>query len=548
MEPRCCCCREDISPEDCPYLRGGEAELLFNRKLRFLQRCLECPRFLENLRAGAHNGCDGLAELFPYAVEELLAQRTQLRAMAAQVEARNREIKFLHEVSLVLQTSVEMDEVIAMALTAVTAGKGFGLNRAVLLLVDKERQNLRGHFAVGPRQAEDAARIWREIEEQDFTLREMARLFFEQKMAAEKERFRDLLEVLSVPLSRSDHLFVRILNEQISRHVTDLFGEPGIDRQQAEALGVGELILVPLVSKNRRIGLLLADNCINRRPIGDADLYSLETFALPVAFAIERAALYERLREELTKLNEANRRLKEQQEQILRMERMALVGKITASIAHSIRNPLTIIGGFARTLIRATPPEDAKRRHIESIVREARRLEEALQEVLNYAESLHPTFDRWDVNQLVAEIYAGLREDFDLGRIECRLDLDPELPQAWIDYKKIAYCLRSLIRQVLESLPPQGRMLIRTTGGDGELRIVVAAPGVSVTPEALWSSALPPLGAGEKESSLGLSLCARILEEHGAALDIHHDPQTETTFTIRLNLPKEETHGPTAGG
>ena len=46
-----------------------------------------------------------------------------------------------------------------MALTAVTAGKGFGLNRAVLLLVDKERQNLRGYFAVGPRSPQEAARI-----------------------------------------------------------------------------------------------------------------------------------------------------------------------------------------------------------------------------------------------------------------------------------------------------------------------------------------------------------------------------------------------------
>ena len=90
-----------------------------------------------------------------------------------------------------------MDEVIAMALTAVTAGKGFGLNRAILLLVDKDRQNLKGYFAVGPRSLEEAARIWKEVEEQDLPLREMARLFFEQKMNAERERFSDLLSVLS---------------------------------------------------------------------------------------------------------------------------------------------------------------------------------------------------------------------------------------------------------------------------------------------------------------------------------------------------------------
>jgi len=547
VEPRCCCCREHISPEDCPYLREGEEELLFNRRKRFLQRCLECPRFLENMRAN-HDGCAGLAELIPYAVEEVLALRAQNRTSAAQVEARSREVKFLHEVSLVLQTSVDMDEVIAMALTAVTAGKGFGLNRAILLLVDKERTNLKGYFAVGPRSPQDAARIWQEVEEQDLPLREMARLFFEQKMSAERERFRDLLEILTTPLGDLDHPFVRTLNDQLSRHVANLAEEPGIGREQAAALDVDELLLVPLVSKNRRIGLLLADNIINRRPIGEEDLASLETFALPVSFAIERAALYERLQEELTKVTEANRRLKEQQEQIVRMEKMALVGKITANIAHSIRNPLTIIGGFARTLIKSTPPGDAKRQFIESIIRESRRLEEVLQEVLNYSESLHPTFDLWDVNQLIAGVYAGLNEDLELGGIVCRLDFAAGLPLVRVDYKKISYCLRSLIRNAIEAMPAGGAMEIRTRRRENELLIILTDSGHGMTAETMHSVTLPFFTSRDDGSGLGLPLCARILDEHGARLDITSEEGVGTIITIILNIPTEETHGPIAGG
>lgn len=547
MEPRCCCDREHISPEDCPYLREGDEELLFNRRKRFQQRCIECPRFLENLRTN-HDGWEGAAEILPYAVEEVLALRAQSRTLAAQVEARSREVKFLHEVGLVLQTSVDMEEVIAMALTAVTAGKGFGLNRAILLLVDKERTSLKGYFAVGPRSPQDAARIWQEVEEQDLPLREMARLFFEQKMSAEKERFRDLLEILTTPLGDLDHPFVRTLNDQLSRHVANLAEEPGIGREQAAALGVDELLLVPLVSKNRRIGLLLADNIVNRRPISDEDLASLETFALPVSFAIERAALYERLQEELAKLTEANRRLKAQQEQIVRMEKMALVGKITANIAHSIRNPLTIIGGFARTLIKSTPPGDAKRQFIESIIRESRRLEEVLQEVLNYSESLHPTFDLWDINQLIAGVYAGLNEDLELGGIECRLDFAAGLPLVRVDYKKISYCLRSLIRNAIEAMSPGGAMEIRTCRRENELLIVLADSGHGMTAETMHSVTLPFFTSRDDGSGLGLPLCARILDEHGARLDITSEEGVGTIITIILNIPTEATHGPTAGG
>ncbi len=346
MNSRCCWNKEQIAVEECPYIQGWDQQLLLNRKKRFLERCIECPRFLEDLQEMSGEQ-DGLAGLFPYAIEALLAQRMDVQSLRSLNETRSREIKFLHEVSLVLQTSVDMDEVIAMALTAVTAGQGFGLNRAILLLVDKERQNLKGYFAVGPRRREDAGPIWQEIAERDLTLRELAWHFFQEKMAAERERFRDLLELLSVPLSDTRNLFVRTLNEQTSRHVTNIYDEAHLNREQTEALGVREFILVPLISKNRRIGLLLADNIINSRPITSEDLQSLETFALPVSFAIERASLYERLQEELERVTDANRRLKEQQEQILRMEKMALVGKIASNIAHSIRNPLTIIGGFA---------------------------------------------------------------------------------------------------------------------------------------------------------------------------------------------------------
>ncbi len=536
MELSCCWHKEQIIADECPYIGGNEQELLYNRKKRFVARCLECPRFLSDLKA-MRSESDGLANLFPYVIEEFQALRVEHHTQAGLIESRNREIKFLHEVSLVLQTSVDMDEVIAMALTAVTAGKGFGLNRAILLLVDKERQNLKGYFALGPRRREEAGPIWREIEQRDLTLREMAQNFFESKMAAERERFDDLLELLSVPLSSDDHLFVRTLNAQTSAHITDLQNTGNIDQPQAKALGVNEMILVPLISKNRRIGLLLADNIVNHHPITTEDLHSLETFALPVSFAIERAALYERLQEELKKLTDANRRLKEQQEQILRMEKMALVGKLASNIAHSIRNPLTIIGGFARSLLKATPAEDAKHQYIESIIRESRKLEEVLEEVLNYAESLHPTFDLWDLNQLVTNVCAAFQDDFGLSGIDCELKLASGLPLVRIDFKKMAYCLRNMLNNAMEALPRGGRVTLTTQRSGDQVLLTLADDGPGMSPETLQEATTPFFTTKEKGSGLGLSLCSRILEGQGARLQIQSQEGRGTCFTVSLDVP-----------
>jgi len=546
VTPLCCWNQEQISPETCPFLRPGEDALLFDRKQRFVQRCLECPRFLEDVQ---HLGddTDGLASLFPYAMEELLTLKVRLTALSRQFDSRSREIRFLHEIGQVLQSSMNLDEVLAMALTAVTSGKGFGLNRAILLLVDPERQLLRGHFAVGPRHREEANRIWQEIADTDYSLEQMGLHFFEQKMVAEKDKFRDLLELLSVPLNRGDHLLVKTLNEQVSRCVDDLYRETSIDRGQVEALGVRQLLLVPLISHNNPIGLLLADNIINNQPISAEDVQSLETFALPVSFAIERAAYYQKLQEKLAQLTEANRRLKEQQNLILRMEKMALVGKLTANIAHSIRNPLTIIGGFARTLSRSTDLDDSRRTYIESIVKEARKLEEVLQEVLTYSESLHPTLDLWDVNQLVTSIYTSLADDLRLSGIAGRLQLDPGLPLLRIDFKKLSYCIRSIVSNALEAMPNGGSLNLSTSRQNEEAWVLIEDSGPGMDAETLQAATTPFFSTKDQGTGLGLSLCARILEGHGARLEIASALGVGTTFTIRLKLTPEETHVQVAG-
>ncbi len=143
--------------------------------------------------------------------------------------------------------------------------------------------------------------------------------------------------------------------------IEDAFQHPDVPPELAHLLGVDTFLLMPLISRNRRVGMIIADNCITHRTITDEDMHSLETFGFPVAFAIERASLYDKLQVELNRVTEAGKKLKEQQELIVRMEKMALVGRITSSIAHSVRNPLMIIGGFARSMLKNSPESDPKR-------------------------------------------------------------------------------------------------------------------------------------------------------------------------------------------
>ncbi|BEH11762.1 MULTISPECIES: sensor histidine kinase [Geobacter] len=547
MEWKCCWNRNVIEPADCPNIGEGEEILFTSLQRRVIEKCVDCPLFAEDLKT-LRGSEHPLATVLPLVVAELQEQRSRVQSMVGFLDSKDREIKFLHEISLVLQTSVDLDEVLSVVMTAITAGKGFGMNRAFLLLTDKERKHLRGYLGVGPRNYGEAWFIWDEISRDDFTLKEMAKNFYQTKFTSEKQKFHDILENLTIPLSEHDHILVRALREKKPLLVENAFHNPDCDYALTQILGVDTFLITPLVSRNRRIGVIISDNCVTHKPITPQDVQSLETFAFPVAFAIERASLYERLQEELLKVTAANVKLKEQQELIVRMERMALVGKITSSIAHSIRNPLMIIGGFARTLLKGTDEGDPRREYLESIVREARQLDEVLDEVLSYSDSLYPTLDSWDVNQLVSTGCRELDNRLQERRIACRLRLDAELPSARIDYKQVSFCLRSILTSSMDRMPDGGEIVIETRLEGGWIVVEVRDTGRPGSSNGMstFSSFAPPqeLGGG-----LGLEVCKTIMEKHGNSLIIETPPHAGARYVLKLPVNKEEEpHGTIVGG
>ncbi|MBJ6802407.1 sensor histidine kinase [Geomonas propionica] len=538
MDWECCWSRDQIEPENCPYIGEGEEDLLVSQRRRIVEKCVECPRFKNDLARMKGSGYP-LSDVLPYILTEFQEQKAQMGAMLSFLNSKTREIKFLREVGLVLQTSLDLDEVLSIAMTAITAGKGFGMNRAFLLMTDKDRRHIRGYLGVGPKDYEEAWRTWEDIGRSNFTLRQLARDFQKTKLTSEKVKFHDILNQLTVPLSDQGHIFNRALTGKKPILVENALNNPDLDRGLARILGVDTFLVMPLISRNRRIGVIIADNCITHKPITLQDMQSLETFAFPVAFALERASLYERLQEEVAKQKAANVKLREQQELIVKMEKMALVGKITSSIAHSIRNPLMVIGGFARTLLKGTPDGDEKRGYLESIVRETRQLEDVLSEVLDYSKSLFPVTDFWDLNELVGKATGELEGPLEQAGVHCRLELAAELPMVRIDYKQISYCLKTITTTALSAMEPGGELRIESVlDGDGVL-LRISDDGKPLTQTAQEALIAPFFQTQELGEGVGLSLCKSILERQGNSLTIISRPGGGNTYSIRLLTRKE---------
>ncbi|MGD0844447.1 MAG: ATP-binding protein [Geobacteraceae bacterium] len=539
MDWECCWKKIEVTPEECPYIGEGEEELYTVHKRRVVEKCLECPRFANDLQSMQESD-DPLACVLPHIISEFQNQKVRLHSIGSFLNSKTREIKFLHELSLVLQTSLDLEEILSAALTAITAGRGFGMNRAFLLMTDKERHCLKGYLGIGPSNYEEAWQIWQEIDQNKASLTAMVKNFLKNKLSSEKAKFHDILEKMTVSLDDHGHIFNRALSERRSILVTDAFHNPEVSPGLAQILGVDSFLIMPLISRNRRIGIIVTDNCITHKPIAPQDMQSLEIFAFPVAFALERASLYERVQEDVEKLTGANRKLKEQQELIVRMEKMALVGRITSSIAHSIRNPLLVIGGFARSLLKNIEENDPKREYLESIVNEAKQLEGVLEEVLNYSDSLYPARDMWDVNHLVTGVCRELQGRLEQHRATFSIELDPGLPMAYIDYKQIAFCIRTILGNSMDALTDGGVIRINTRLEGDDIVVDITDTGTDISLEDREQLTTPFSATQGLGSGAALPICKTILDKHGLPFEMESAAEGGTRYIIRLPSRKEE--------
>lgn len=207
---------------------------------------------------------------------------------------RNQELSRLFFISSAMRGTLDLDRLLRMVLTAVTMGDGLGFNRAILFLVDDKRNVLRGAMGVGPASYEEAFHIWERLSLEKKTLPDIMQEIDIGLM--KKDSFFDQLsQSIEIPLSQ-ETVLIRAIRERKQLNILDVREEPLTDTFLVQRLGTRAFAAVPLISRNRVIGVLWVDNYFNNRPISDEDMNFLIAFSNHVASAIENARLFERVK------------------------------------------------------------------------------------------------------------------------------------------------------------------------------------------------------------------------------------------------------------
>lgn len=304
------------------------------------------------------------------------------------------------------------------------------------------------------------------------------------------------------------------------------------------AAGPGErrrnLICVPLTKAEKVVGTLTVFDKVHSDSLGDEgfnndDVRFLTVLAGQAAIAIENAKLFDNLKHSEARIQELHRHL-------LRSERLAALGELSSQVAHEIRNPLTAIGGFARSILRAMPADDRNKQYMEIIVAETERLERILTEQLCFAKLSPPVFKIDDINKVLTETANLLSEGIASKNARVVLDLADDLPGLHIDADKIKQVFINILQNALESIGDGGRIEISSKRAGGAAEIRVANDGPPIPQDMLERLFVPFATTKAGGSGLGLAIAYEIVYEHGGAINAVSSEGTGTAFLITLPL------------
>jgi two-component system NtrC family sensor kinase len=234
--------------------------------------------------------------------------------------------------------------------------------------------------------------------------------------------------------------------------------------------------------------------------------------------------------------------LKAQAEALARAEQLAAVGRISAQVAHEVRNPLSSIGlnvemigdVLARATFRAESEGREAKELLSAVTREVDRLTDVTEQYLRMARPPQPTLVSEDVTEVLGSVLDFSREELERAGVEVVRHFAPDTPLVLADEGQLRQVFLNLLRNSREAMPEGGRLTVSTRALGREVEVEVKDTGRGMT-EAVRERLFEPFfSTKEGGTGLGLSVSQQILQAHGGSLACHSQSGHGTTFVLRL--------------
>jgi two-component system NtrC family sensor kinase len=293
-------------------------------------------------------------------------------------------------------------------------------------------------------------------------------------------------------------------------------------------------LVVPLIFQTKLRGVLVLSGKESKMRFQDEDIEFLSILANQTAVSIENARLYESERKALARLQEA-------QKLLLQTERLAVLGELSAKVAHEVNNPLNIIKYYLQ-LLQNRADDDKANDYVEVVRQEINRIAAIVRQLLDIGRPVHIGFTRINPAEVVKEILSLMSPQLDKAEIKIHLDIREPVPEisAWSDGLKQIFM--NILMNARYAVGSGGEIFISIVPGKHTVKLIFEDTGPGIAPEHVPHIFEPFYSTKSQDSGtgLGLSVSNTIVKKHNGTISFEN---TERGGCFSIELPIEQEKG-----
>ena len=184
----------------------------------------------------------------------------------------------------------------------------------------------------------------------------------------------------------------------------------------------------------------------------------------------------------------------------------------------------------------ATPKEARLCKKIDVLQREAKRLEEILNDFLRYARGPEPSLTEHSINRVVEDVVNFVTPEMTLHKVQVRTLFDPNIPKIMMDADLLKQALLNIVINAQQAMPNGGELILQTSRRDGMAKIDITDTGEGIAPDNLEKIFNVYYSTKKTGTGLGLPTAKRIVEDHRGDISVQSEVGKGTCFTIQLPI------------
>lgn len=298
---------------------------------------------------------------------------------------------------------------------------------------------------------------------------------------------------------------------------------------------VKSLLHVPLVVKDKVVGVLSIDNQVSDVEFTEEDQYLLSTLADYAAISIENSTLYDELRKNMEDL-------KRSQQELIESSKLAAVGTLAAGVAHEFNNLLAAISGHTELGLISEDMDEIKQ-SLNVVVESVDRAKRITSNLLTFARRREPRMEIADLTEAVETPLQLMERDLQKSNIKLVREFS-DVPAIVCDAGQISQVCLNLLTNARDAMLPDGGTVTVKVKQDGDDIVIAFSDTGGGVPDHIMDKLFEPfvttkgpLGGGDVSGTgLGLSVSYGVVKNHGGTIEVETEEGKGSTFTVRLPI------------